>query len=216
LVVASVGTRTPRLAGADWIRIDGGQPLVDAEQLRERHAPCPALFDVPGPDSARYRNLLTTTESLVFAATSGQTRLSCTVAAPWTLQRSLDSICRLGDAILLDLPALARQLPPSYCGILSHAVIKRAREHDLPVLLIPSTTARGAAAELGRIGQLLAAGAHGLVLTSETTHNPRAQEAVDLARALVDGSSPSPADERARRSARVGPDDDASGWITLG
>ena len=240
LVVASVGPRTPRLTGADWIRIDGGQPLVEAEQLRERHAPCPALFDVPGPDSARYRNLLTTTESLVFAATSGfgwvnlrdledpadlerartflddQTRLSCTVAAPWTLQRSLDSICRLGDALLLDLTALARQLPPSYCGILCHAVIKRAREHDLPVLLIPSTTARGAAAELGRIGQLLAAGAHGLVLTSETTHNPRAQEAVDLARALVDGSSPSAVDERAQRSARLGPDDDASGWITLG
>ena len=106
IVVATAGLRTPLLNGADWLRVDGGQPLVDAETLRDRHAPRPVMYDIPGARNPRYRNLLTTTESLVFAASTGfpwvnlrdledpgdlerardfvgdTTRLSCTISEP--------------------------------------------------------------------------------------------------------------------------------------
>lgn len=229
--------RTPLLNGADWLRVDGGQPLVDAEALRERHAPRPVMYDIPGANNARYRNLLTTTESLVFAASTGfpwvnlrdledpgdlerarefvgdTTRLSCTVSEPRVLQRSIDDLCELGDALLLDLGAMGQKLPPSYCETLTHAVVKRAREHGTAVLILPAarTVSGQAAAELGRVGALLAAGAHGLVLVTETQHNARAQEAVDLARELVNRSVVKP--PRGRHSARV-LDDDSSGWAS--
>jgi hypothetical protein len=227
--------RTPLLNGTDWLRVDGGQPLVDAGTLRERHAPRPVIYDIPGANNARYRNLLTTTESLVFAASTGfpwinlrdledpgdlerarsfldeSTRLSCTVSEPRVLQRSIDDLCELGDALLLDLGAIGQKLPPTYCETLTHAVVQRGREHGTPILILPvaRTVSGHAAAELGRVGQLLAAGAHGLVLTTETQHNARAQEAVDLARELVKRSVMTPA--RRRHSARV-LDDDSSSW----
>jgi hypothetical protein len=237
VVVATVGLRTPRLNGVDWLRVDGGQPLITAETLRDRHGPRPVLYDIPGARNPRYRNLLTTTESLVFAASTGfpwvnlrdledpgdlerarsfveeSTRLSCTVSEPRVLQRSIDDLCELGDALLLDLHAIGKKLPPTYFEILTHAVVKRAREHGTPVLVLPASRTMGghAAAELGRVGQLLAAGAHGLVLTSETEHNAKAQDAVDLARDLVLQSML--ADTRGRHSARL-VDDDSTGWTT--
>ena len=238
MLVATVGMRTPRLNGVDWLRVDGGQPLVASEKLRDRHGPRPVLYDIPGARNARYRNLLTTTESLVFAASTGfpwvnlrdledpgdlerartfiddNTRLSCTISEPRVLQRSIDDLCELGDALLLDLRAMGQKLPPTYSETLTHAVVKRAREHGTPVLLLPAARTVGgqAAAELGQVGQLLAAGAHGLVLTTETEHNTRAQEAVDLARELVARSAL--ADPRGRHSARL-LDDDSSGWTSL-
>jgi hypothetical protein len=193
------------------------------------------MYDIPGAHNPRYRNLLTTTESLVFAASTGfpwvnlrdledandlerartfveeTTWLSCTVSEPRVLQRSIDDLCELGDALLLDLHALAQQLPPTYCETLCLAVVKRAREHGTPVLVLPTarTTGGHAAAELGQVSRLLSAGAHGMVLTTETEHNPRAQDAVDLAREIVERSSlPEP---RSSHSARV-VDDDSSGW----
>ena len=66
LVVATVSARSPRLSGADWVRIDGGQSPITAAAIRRNHAPVPALFDIPGAQTRRYRNLFTTTESLVF------------------------------------------------------------------------------------------------------------------------------------------------------
>ena len=79
----------------------------------------------------------------------------------------------------LDLGAIGQKLPPSYCETLTHAVVQRARDHGTPVLILPvgRTVSGSAAAELGRVGQLLAAGAHGLVLTTETQHSAGAQEA---------------------------------------
>lgn len=242
LVVATVGLRSPLMLGPDWIRIDGGQSLLDVSRLIDRHAPLPALFDIPGASSPRYRNLLTTTESLVFAATAefswvnlrdledpgdlqrardfvgDATRLSCTVSDPRVLQRHLDDLCTLGDALLLDLRALRQNLPPSYLDALLHAVLKRAGEHSTPVLLVaamspdPVTAERAASARLGELGQLLAAGARGLVLTRETELSPRAQEAIDLARSLMDHVRRS---GRSNGSARLGgrPADDSSGWL---
>lgn len=238
LVVATAGLRTPLLNSADWLRVDGGHPLVEAELLRKRHSPRPVIYDIPGANNARYRNLLTTTESLVFAASTGfpwvnlrdledpndleraldfvdeSTRLSCTVSEPRVLQRYVDDLCELGDALLLDLGALGQKLPPTYCETLTQAVVKRGREHGTPVLILPMarTVSTGAAAERGLVGQLLASGAHGLVLTTETQHNARAQEAVDLARELVTRSilTQGPG----RHSARI-LDDDSSGWTNL-
>jgi hypothetical protein len=242
LVVATVGPRSPLLIGPDWIRVDGGHSLIDVSRLVERHAPLPALFDIPGASSPRYRNLLTTTEALVFAATTGfgwvnlrdledpdeldrareflgeHTRLSCTVAEPRILQRHLDEICELGDALLLDIRALSDRLPPSYLDALLHAVLKRARERATPTLLVagfdprPGTGPRLPSARLGSVGRLLAAGAHGLVLTRETELNPRAQDVIDLARELI-GHVRSTATPRSRaRAGRIAPDD-SSGWM---
>lgn len=242
IVVATVGIRSPRLLGPDWIRIDGGRSLLDVPGVVARHAPVPAVFDIPGPDSPRYRNLLTTTEALVFAATAEfpwvnlrdlddpaelerardfvgeSTRLSCTVSEPRVLQRHLDELCEIGDGLLLDLRALGQKLPPSYLDVLLHAVLERTREHSTPTLLVadlasaPVGAVRGASARLGEIGRLIAAGARGLVLTRETELNPRPQEAIDLARDLLD---------HVRRStgpvcsARLAPDrdGDSGGWL---
>lgn len=242
VVVATVGSRSPLLLGPDWIRIDGGQSLVDVVDLVRRFAPLPAVFDIPGAHSPRYRNLLTTTELLVFAASAEfgwvnlrdlvdpaeldrarqfvgpQTRLTCTVGDPRVLQRHLDELCESGDGLLLDLRALGQNLPPSYRDVLLDAVLKRTREHGTPVLLVggaagatpPGT--RGASARLGELGRLLAAGARGLVLTRETEFSPRPQDAVDLARDLIDQVRALTA---VRPSARLrrGASDDSGGWI---
>ena len=240
LVVATVGARSPRLLGPDWIRIDGGQSVIGVSELVDRHAPLPAMFDIPGAESPRYRNLLTTTESLVLAASAefpwvnlrdlrdasqlehardfvgDQTRLSCTVGEPRVLQRDLDAVAELGDALLLDLRALRQKLPPSYLDSLLLAVLNRTRELQCPVLLVPeigpAERAPGSAARLGALGRLLAAGARGLVLTRETEVNPRAQDAIDLARDLmahVRHSTPN------GPAARLGdrPSEDSSGWL---
>ena len=160
LVIATISTRSPALVGADWVRIDGGQSPLAATGLRRKHAPLPALFDIPGARTRRYQNLLTTTESLVFAASEDfnwvnlsdlqhpmelerarsfvgdGTRLSCTVSDPGVLQRYIDEICHTSDCLLLDLRNLGQKLPPSYLDSLMRAVLKRAVEYSTPALLV--------------------------------------------------------------------------------
>ncbi len=233
LVIATVSTRSPALVGADWIRIDGSQSPLASTALRRKHAPSPALFDIPGARTRRHRNLLTTTESLVFAASEDfawvnlrdlqhpvelerarsfvgdDTRLSCTVSDPGVLQRYFDEICRTGDCVLLDLRDLGQKLPPSYLDTLMRAVLKRAVEYSTPALLISgqlqteARQPRAAAAELGQLGTLLSAGYQGLVLIRETEFSAEPQEAVDLARSLVKYAAESAGFAHARRSARI-------------
>lgn len=245
LVIATVSPRSGILVGADWIRIDGILPPVEAAALRTRHEPCNALIDIPGAHSPRSRSTLTTTESLVFAASAefgwinlgdvedpvelerarffvgDRTRLSCTVGDPRVLQRHLDDLCTLGDALILDLRELGQKLPPTYLEVLLHAVLVRTTEHETPTLLIPglapqeARNPRGAAAALGPVGNLLGAGARGLVLTRETEFNPEAQSAVDLARELIEQSRAASGHRRARNTARVIEEglEDPSGWF---
>ena len=231
LVVATISSHSPVLVGADWVRIDGSRSPLAANALRRKHAPSPALFDIPGASTRRYRNLLTTTESLVFAAgedfawvnlrdlqhpaeleharcfVGSGTRLSCTVSDPRVLQRYFDEICLAGDCVLLDLRCLGQKLPPSYLDSLMRAVLKRAIEHSTPALLIsgllPTQARRSGAAELGQLGTLLSAGYQGIVLIRETEYTTEPQEAVDLARSLVSYAAESAGLAQTRGSARV-------------
>jgi|GEM_PF-3423615 len=245
LVIASVTARSPLLTGADWIRIDGALPPLEAAALRRKHAPLPALLDIPGPRSRRARSPLTTTESLVVAASEDlawvnlsdlldpgelkrarffvgdRTRLSCTVGEASVLQRHLDDICEAGDALILDLRALGKEVPPTYLEVLLHAVLKRTREHGTPTLLMPGLAPRqarerrSAAAATAPVAKLLAAGARGLILTGETEFSADAQAAIDLARELIWHARESTGTHRSRHSAQVVIDglDDPSGWL---
>jgi hypothetical protein len=245
LVLATISTRSPVLIGADWVRIDGGQSPLAAAALRRKHAPSPALFDIPGARTRRYQNLLTTTESLVFAASEefawvnlsdlehpaelerarnfldDDTRLSCTISDPGVLQRSFDEVCHTSDAVLLDLRGLGQKLPPSYLDTLMRAALKRPGEFMTPALLIPgllpsqARQPRAAAAELEKLGTLLAAGYNGLVLIRETELSAEPQNAVDLARWLVTQTTESAGLAHDRRGARILDDavDDSSGWL---
>jgi hypothetical protein len=233
LVIATISARSPVLVGADWVRIDGGQSPLAATGLRRKHAASPALFDIPGAQTRRYQNLLTTTESLVFAASEDfawvnlsdlhhpmelerarsfvgdDTRLSCTVSEPRVLQRYFDEICDASDCVLMDVRGLGQKLPPSYLDTLMGAALKRAVEYSTPALLVSgllptqARQPRAAAAELGQLGTLLSAGYQGLVLIRETEFSAEPQEAVDLARSLVAYAAEAAGLARARRSARI-------------
>lgn len=245
VVVATVSARSAALTGADWVRIDGSLPPLEAAALRTQHAPVAAMLDLPGPGSPRARSPLTTTESLVFAASEdfawvnlrdlegpaelerarfilgGTTRLSCTVGSARVLQRDIDTLCSLGDALILDLRALESSMASPGLELLLHAVVQRAHEQGTPVLLIPGLApaqtreSRTAAASLGSVVPLLGAGARGLVLTRETEWNAEAQSAIDLARDLINRAREAAGRPKDRASARLVSEalEDPSGWV---
>ena len=67
-VIASVDGNTPALRDLDLVRLDSvSAPLHELTRLRDGYD-CPALFDLPGPETPRSKSLLTATELLIFAA----------------------------------------------------------------------------------------------------------------------------------------------------
>ncbi len=216
LVVASVDERTPPLAGADWVRIDGARgDLETHRRLRARHGR-PTLFDVPGPRTPRESSLLTHSEYLVHAAAQGfewvnlrgvhdgqelefarrflppDVRLTASLQSPRILGRTLDAICEQADALLVHLDELRRAAGETRLPDLTRVALIAAAAHGCPAFLTSGLfepPRAGRDLERGAVDRLcrwIDEGYRGLILDRETLEGEDPRGSVAVARLVAE------------------------------